>query len=145
MALSPSRNLDAEFLADEVAQSQPTVEPFLTYSFDPLTGELNNYLVDGIEAIRQWVRKAIVTPRNTFLIYDDQYGSDLEDLIAQNLPTELAKVEIQRLITEALIYDDRIASVSNFVVTKESDRVFVDFQVRLSDGLVLQEGVTISV
>jgi hypothetical protein len=47
------------------------------------------------------------------------------------------------VIREALIYDDRIADVRDFVVRREGDGVFVEFTVVKTDGDTLTEEVTI--
>ena len=128
MAIIPQSLEEAEL---EVVETVFKIEPSLTYSLlpDSIGGK-----IDGIEAIRQFIAKAIRTARDRYLIYDDQYGCDLESLIGANVTRELLEEEIPRVIYEALIYDDRISDVVDFVITNEGDKVFVTFTALLVNG-----------
>ena len=128
MAIIPQSLEEAEL---EVVETVVQIEPSLTYSLlpDSIGGK-----IDGLEAIRQFIAKAIKTARDRFLIYDDQYGCDLESLIGASVTRELLEEEIPRVITEALIYDDRISDVVDFVITNEGDKVFVSFTALLVNG-----------
>jgi hypothetical protein len=137
MALSPLQ--PAEERSEVVT---PTPEPSLTYRLDYENGAIGGF-IDGDEALRQFVIKAIQTARFRYLIYDDQYGSELEDLIGADVTDAFLNEEIPRVIREALIYDDRIADVRDFVVRRESDRVYVEFTVVKTDGDTLTEEVAI--
>lgn len=77
-------------------------------------------LVDGLEAMRQAVEKVMSTPRFQHEIYSESYGHDLEDLIGEEMA--LAEMEVERLISEALLVDDRILSIENFNITPGVDR-----------------------
>ena len=61
--------------------------PSLTYSLDLDRGRISG-MVDGLQAVNQAIRKAIITPRFKCLIYDNQYGSEIEDAIITNDATE---------------------------------------------------------
>ncbi|KQC48536.1 terminase [Geobacillus sp. Sah69] len=137
MALSPLQ--PAEERSKAVI---PTPEPSLTYRLDPERGTIGGF-IDGDEALRQFIIKAIQTARFRYLIYDEQYGSELEDLIGAGGTEELLNEEIPRLIREALIYDDRIADVRDFSIRRESDHVYVEFTVVKTAGGILTEEVEI--
>lgn len=137
MALSPLQPVEER--AVEVA---PVVQPTKTYIFD-LNGNQFEGINDGEPAIRQFIRKAILTARFRFLIYSDDYGCELVELIGQDVPFELLETEIPRVITEALIYDDRVANVIDFVITREGDKLNIQFKVVLSDDTQITEEVTI--
>ncbi|MEW9697937.1 DUF2634 domain-containing protein [Paenibacillus sp. SI8] len=118
-----------------------TVLPSKTYAFDIDSGEVGGF-IDGAEAIRQFIRKTVATARFRFLIYNSEYGSEIEDLIGQDIPLDLLQAEIPRVLKEALIYDDRITDVSNFVLSREDDKLTVTFDVTTREG-VITEGVTL--
>ena len=59
-------------------------------------------IVEGNEAIKVWVYKAILTPRYNYSIYTWDYGSELFDLIGKAYTPSLTKEEAKRLIKEAL-------------------------------------------
>lgn len=50
-------------------------------------------------------------------------------------------MEIPRLIEEALIYDDRISSVTDFEIDKSGNRFIVSFIVETGEGTVEIEEV----
>ncbi|MEH7521680.1 DUF2634 domain-containing protein [Bacillus sp. JJ1503] len=130
MALSPLETLEERVLTVE---EQETIEPSKTYRLGYESNEISG-LIDGEEALRQFVVKAIRTARFRFLIYDNQYGSELEELIGADVSLELLQTEIPRVIREALIYDDRVADVVDFEIVRESDKLFVSFRVVTTTG-----------
>lgn len=89
-------------------------EPSLTYKLDLDAGRIAGK-VDGPEAINQFIRKALITPRFHCLIYDNQYGSEIKDTItSKNATEELIEAEIPRLVSDALLCDGRVLRVYNF-------------------------------
>ncbi|NGQ95508.1 DUF2634 domain-containing protein [Brevibacillus sp. SYP-B805] len=138
MALSPLKPPE-----ERATIVTPQVQPSKTYALDFETGEVGG-LIDGESAVRQFIRKAIMTARFRFPIYgvSHEYGCELEDLIGQDLPIELLNAEIPRVITEALMIDDRIQRVYNFDISREGDGLFVSFFVDTAEG-TLREEVTV--
>jgi len=136
MALSPT----ASTTNDRVVDADPIIETSRTY--DIFTTGLNG-IIDDTAAIRQFIKKALITARSTFMVYGDDYGTDLYDLIGQNVPKALFDTEVTRMITEALIYDERILGVSNFRISQISDAVLIEFNVETVDGSLLTEEVTL--
>lgn len=135
MAIVPGILEQAE---NEVLETNIQTQSSLTYSLldDGIGGK-----IDGKEAIQQFIAKAIRTARNRFLIYDNQYGCELDDLIGANVTKELLEEEIPRVIKEALIYDDRISDVINFVITNKNDSVYISFTVLLVNGEEMESEV----
>ena len=125
MALSPLDDVDAE-VTDIVTEAG--VLPSRTYALDLDTGDMGG-IIDGTDAIKQFIVKAILTARFRFPIYDSDYGSELEELIGSNVSSALLQTEIPRVITETLIYDDRITDVYDFEIFQEADKLFVSFVV----------------
>lgn len=142
MALTPI-NYTVNIDAAQTDDLSPTVETSRTWRINLETGRLERF-IDNKEAIRQYIRKALMTGRNRYLIYDDTYGEELRDLIGYNLTPALRDVEIPRVVREAIEYDDRILEVTNVKVTQYgSDGVHIEITVELIDGEFLTEGVTI--
>lgn len=142
MALTPFNfDINTESLLEETLL--PIKQPSKTWQLDLANGKLLGK-IDGKEAIRQYIRKALMTARNRYLIYDDYYGEEIRDLIGHDLTPALTLVEIPRLVREAIIYDDRIESVPSVKVDKYgSDGVLVTVTVKLVDGDFVTEEVTI--
>lgn len=70
---------------------------------------------DKLEAMKQVVFKILNTERYQYIIYSWNYGIELMDLYG--MPLDYVCAELQDRITEALIQDDRINSVSDFDFT----------------------------
>lgn len=143
MALTP---INIEVDIDEIVENetQPVeIAPSKTWSIDLENGRIGGF-VNGEEAIRQYIRKALMTARNRYLIYDDTYGEEIRDLIGQNLTQQLTDVEIPRLVREAIEYDDRISSVSSVEVSRlNSDSILIAVTVETVEGLFITEEVAI--
>lgn len=65
-----------------------------------------------LEAMKQAIFKILQTERYENLIYSANYGVELADLFGQ--PLSYVQPELERRISEALLQDERIQSVSDF-------------------------------
>jgi len=101
---------------DFVVQSQPT----FTYAMDLDKNHIRGN-VDGLEAMEQAIYKIIHTERYQYVIYSRNYGVQLLDLFG--MPKTFAIPEIKRRITDALLWDDRITRVDNWIFTIPQNRV----------------------
>lgn len=103
--------------------------PSKTYKIDFEKGEIYPVFIDGTEAIKQAVVKAIKTIRDKYLIYSSDYGCEIQYLMGESYSDEYLQIEVPRLIREALMIDDRINSVENFIVNRMGDELHVEFEV----------------
>ena len=69
-------------------------------------------IVEGNNAIKVWVYKALLTPRYNYSIYSWNYGSELMDLIGKAYTPSLTKEEAKRYIKEALLINPYILEVT---------------------------------
>lgn len=116
-------------------------EPSLTYKLDLDAGRIVGK-VDGLEAINQFIRKALITPRFHCLIYDNQYGSEIKDTItSQNATEEFIEAEIPRLVSDALLCDGRVLKVYNFRYEFIEDYCHIFFNADTIAGTTSFEGV----
>lgn len=123
-----------EELAELLAEAEEeAVQPSKTYKIDFENGRLGGF-IDYNEALKQAVHKALITARDRFLIYTDAYGCELEDLIGSNVTQAFRETEIPRLIEEALVYDDRIDSISDMSVIAKGDAVYITFTLTSTSG-----------
>ena len=67
---------------------------------------------DGIEAVKQTIYCILNTERFEYLMYSWDYGIELKNLIGE--PTSYVLIELERVIKEALVQDDRIEEVVEF-------------------------------
>ena len=83
---------------------------------------------DNKEALKQSIYKILSTERYENVIYSRNYGVEFKDIFFFFLTTVLPIIESR--IKEALIQDDRINSVDNFVFdTSKKNIVSVSFTV----------------
>ncbi|MCA1294574.1 DUF2634 domain-containing protein [Paenibacillus sp. alder61] len=134
MALSPLRSREERFV-----EVKPAPLPSRTYMLDLESGQIKERLIDGQEAIRQSIQKAVLTARYRYLIYNSQYGCEIETLLGQDISPQLLHSEITRVITEAIKEDDRIQAVEQFRIERASDKLFVTFTVITAEGAIEQE------
>jgi hypothetical protein len=126
MALTPE-NTDEPIETDTLEEDTEEVEPSKTWALDLENGTLGGF-IDGDEAIKQFALKALITERSKYAIYTDDYGTELLDLIGEDVTADLIESEIPRMVEEALIYDDRIDSVSDIILTRDGDKLYITFQ-----------------
>jgi phage baseplate assembly protein W len=130
MALTPDNNTELLDQVDEETADDSTadLEPSLTYELNFYDGTIGD-LIDGTDALKQFIYKAIITARSRYLIYTDDYGCELEDLLGGTLTPSLLETEVERMVTEALIYDDRIDDVTDIESTQVGDTLTISFTV----------------
>lgn len=103
-------------------------QPSLTYRLDLDNGRIVGR-VDELEAVNQAIRKAIITPRFKCLIYDDQYGSEIEDaIITKDATPEYIEAVTEGFIKDALRPDTRILSVYDFKFDFKQDKAYIFFR-----------------
>ena len=84
-----------------------------TYAIDWENGRIRGF-VDEQEAVKQYMKKALLTPRFKCLIYDNSYGSEINDEIIKNSATrDYIEADLPFLIKDTLIHDERILDIKN--------------------------------
>lgn len=103
-------------------------QPSLTYRLDLYNGRIVGK-VNELEAVNQAIRKAIITPRFKCLIYDNQYGSEIEEaIISKDATTDYIEAVTEGFIRDALRPDTRILSVYDFQFEFKEDKAYVFFR-----------------
>lgn len=133
MALDIPINLD---IVDSTIESIPSKTPLIDWE----KGKIYGY-VDGVEAMKQYVKKTLLTERFVYLIYDGQYGTDS----ISNISNDAFEAETTRIIKEALLLDKRILNVYNFVFEQTEDEKIIRFSVDTIYGPIHKQEVVISV
>ena len=109
-------------------------QPSLTYKLDFERKRISGK-IDNEEAIKQLVMKILYTERYAYVIYSSQYGVELDRLIGKDY--DFIVSDLERTITEALLADDRILSITDFVAEQTAiDRMTVSFTVNSVVGSV---------
>lgn len=78
----------------------------------PLFRQGSPVIVEGLEAVKVWACKALLTARARYEIYSWNYGSELETLIGQDYSDNLRQAEASRYIREALQINPYITRVT---------------------------------
>jgi len=89
-------------------------------------------IVEGLEALKIKIYKALITDRYRYLIYSWDYGSELETLVGQKYSKELTNSEALRYVQDALkAYFDYgwITEIKNFSTAFEDDTLHITFDV----------------
>lgn len=123
-------------LANNIETQENSMQSTITYKIDFDKGKVAG-LCDELEALKQAIYLILNTERYEYLIYSWDYGVELKDVIAQD--KAIAESEIKRRIKEALIQDDRITNVDNFIFKYEKDSVAIEFTVFSVYGEFQQE------
>ncbi|MCG8398098.1 DUF2634 domain-containing protein [Bacillus atrophaeus] len=136
MTLSP------EIQFDDIEDDSEVIETSRTYRIDFENGRITNELITGLEAVKQFVYMALHTERYSYSVFSHDIGNELQEVLSDNETTDAyKKMEIPRLVEEALIYDDRISSVTEFEIEKSGDRFLVSFIVETDEGTLEIEEV----
>lgn len=115
--------------------------PSKTYKLDLDKGRIIGY-VDGQEACRQAIRKAVITPRFKCLIYDNQYGSEIEDAVTTKDATrEYVRSAVPGFVEDCLKPDSRVLSVSNFGFEFKDEGAYISFEADTIFGKISIEEV----
>lgn len=116
-------------------------QPSLTYRLDFRRKRIIG-MIDGLEAVNQFIHKTLITPRFRCLIYDNQYGSELkETIIADDVSPEYVAADIPRLVKDALSIDSRILNVYDFTISQEGENVLIQFKASTIYGETIIEEV----
>lgn len=122
------------FISPEVLETEEGSELplFREYAYDFENNRLllrngNTYLVEGNEALRIWIFKALDTERFRYTAYDSAFGSEIHTLIGSALHSEIVTSELKRFIIEALMVNPYISELSNFQFTRAGSGVQVEF------------------
>lgn len=98
--------------------------PTNTYMLDADKNRIIGY-TDEREAMKQAIYKLIMTERYKYVIYNSNYGIELKDLFGKDRALVCALLEER--IKDALLADDRIIEVKDFVFSGKREVVVVNF------------------
>lgn len=129
-------NLFPVFDIPEIDDDDEEDEKYLpSVSFDyekgdfVLDGSHRMVEAEGREAYMQWCMKVVGTERDTFLAYDDDIGTEFDEI--SNVPDrESRESEIEETITDALMVHPCTEYVRDFKFEHTADSCLVTFAVK---------------
>ena len=148
MSILPTMNISLDDITDTINANQlstsstSTLSEFKEYAWD---FNKNDFLlvdgkfviVEGKEALKIWIWKALHTLRQRYKIYSDKYGSDLDTLIGKGYSVGMIESEGKRLVENCLLQNQHIFGIENFTVTKlETDTFNISCTVVTDSGEV---------
>ena len=126
----------------DIAPDEEVITSSLTFRID-YDKKVIQGMIDEAEALKQSVFCRLMTIRGQLRIYDEneKYGLPLFELLGQSAP--LVYVLLTNCITETLLRDDRIRSVTDFVFDTDRKAVTVSFTVNSVFGNINFEEVSL--
>ena len=112
------------------------INSYKEYEFDFNNNTLTGKQLEGKEALKMWIYKALLTTRYVHLIYSWDYGQDLEELIGQGYERDYIKSEVERRVTECLLVNERITRCHGFDINLINDTLHITFTAETALGEV---------
>lgn len=129
MSLSP-------FLRETEANKLTTPKLHKEYEVNFTTGQLTGNILEGIEALKVWIYKTLLTKRYKHLIYSWDYGQDLEEIIGRGYEKGLIKSEVERRVKDCLLIHPHIKECTSFEIRLQDNQLHIDFTVNTIYGEV---------
>lgn len=129
MSVLPEINSDID---NVISSSEENVLPlFKEYAWDLKENKFiyedgKIKVLEGKEALKIWIYKALNTPRFRYLAYSWDYGHEFENLIGKGLSKEALKSEAKRYLKECLLVNPYIIDVADVNVILDGIRVNID-------------------
>lgn len=79
--------------------------------------------LEGDEALKIWVYKALKTERNQYLAYSTRYGIELKPFIGKVMSVGERYSELKRVIIECLMVNPYIKSIDSITFDENGDKV----------------------
>jgi hypothetical protein len=92
------------------------------------------YLVEGLEAVKIWAYKALMTERFKHEIYSWGYGSEINSLIGSGFSRAAVELEVPRLIWEALQPNPNIISINDININFDGDSLSIELTIETIFG-----------
>lgn len=104
------------------------------------TGQFTGETCAGTRAVEVWVWKCLKTERFHYAIYSWKYGSELESYIGKGVTQEYIDTDIKLAITDALLINPQIESITEFSGQMVKEELQAKFTVNTQYGSVVVEG-----
>lgn len=131
-------NDDGVELDEDGAEIAIETAPGLTYEIDFETGEISGK-IDAEKSLKQFITKSLFTPRDEHEVYTSDFGSEIEELLAEQEGADYVEVELERICREAIESDDRILEVESVETSFADDRVYVTIVCATVYGAITEE------
>ena len=120
---------------NNMARVSITTMPSKTFKIND--NETITSMTDGKEAVKQAIYLILSTPRYQHIIYSWNYGHELNNLIGKPISYVIPVTEDR--IKDALMQDDRITDVTDFIFEKQGPALHVKFTAKTIFGPIETE------
>ena len=131
MSLFPFMNTE-----DTTPETNVQSRIYKDFDFDFVKGVLTGKKVEGKDALKVWIYKAIKTKRYIHDVYTWDYGNDIEEIIGQGYDKGFIDSEVERRIKDCLMVNEKIKSCHDFNIELSNDHLTVNFKVESVYGEV---------
>lgn len=117
------------FTGTEQIPANSELPLFKEYAWDFATDKFiydnsgRHVLVEGNEAVKVWIYKALKAERYGYLAYSWQYGIELKSFIGKVMSVQERLSELKRVIVECLMVNPYIKSIDSISFENEGDTV----------------------
>ena len=142
MSILPQFDVNIDNVINQsIENSSSTVTTPKEYAWD---FENNDFLlkdgkfvvVEGKEALKIWIWKALNTVKMKYSIYSDDYGHTLDSLIGQGFSSGLIESEARRIVWECIGVNPHITGIQDFSTTYDGDTLTISFTALTDQGEV---------
>ena len=121
---------------------------FCEYAIDFETGQPvyengDIVVLQGKEALKVWIFRALKTERKRYPVHSEHYGSELREHIGTIYNESIKQVIMQEQIKDCLLVNPYITKVYNFSFEKQENGVKITFSVDTIYGTLDQEVIGI--
>lgn len=106
-------------------------EPYKTYKMNMESLTIEG-LCDGKEALEQAVYKLIMTEKDFYLIYDENYGIKLVDLYGKDIAFVSALIKLR--LEDCFKNDTRIKDIESLILKKDKEKLILEFTINTEFG-----------
>lgn len=114
------------FMRSDIGEAHH-ITTYKEYEFDFSNNTLTGKLLEGKEALKMWIYKALLTNRYNYPIYSWDYGQNLDELIGQGYDVGYTKSEVERRVIECLLVNNRITRCHSFDINLINDNLQINF------------------
>lgn len=145
MAVNIFPFMDPEEVTEEINEipiAQEWAWDFDEEEFKTKNGRM--YLVEGKEAVKIWLWKLFKTIRFRELIYNWDYGHELDELIGLGFTEGYLNSEAERYVREAIEYNliDYVTDIEDFEVDFKGSKLSIKFRaITIYGGLEVRADV----
>lgn len=106
-------------------------------------GDIGNFKVSNLEAIKIWVMHAMQTARYRYEIFSENYGSELEELIGTVNDEEYIESELERMVEDCLKENSHVTGISEFTCAQKEGGWICSFRLDTEYGEEVYSNVKI--